>query len=639
MSTNPYVSLPDPEDGPDPDARLFRLRNEHWEALQRGASIDLEDWATTHPEDRDKLPHLRLVSRLHDALQMVREDSSTDAPPTVAPSSGQAARQFLEPGTLIDQCRIERLLGYGGMGEVYLAEHTAMGNKIAVKVLPARRVEDTEAVRRFRQEVRVLARMSPHPNVAAALHASEYQGRCYLVMEYVPGMDLHEHVRRHGPLPWEQACALVRQIAVGLEYVHGHHIVHRDLKPSNLLLTPAGTVKILDLGLARHRPAEVLRADGSLTPDGAVLGTLDYMAPEQAQSAAQADARSDLYSLGCTFYYLLTGKAPFADRIGLDKLMAHARDAAPLLREQRPDVPAAMAEIVHRLLAKKPEDRYGSAQVLIEALDNALTEGKVAEEAPPRPKAKRVTRRALAIAGLGLAALVLVAMWLWDFRTTEASGEARVADSRSTQVPATHVPGEPLSGQFTLRIYSVDGEYRGKVGEDPDVLPVRNNERVHLEVRLNQPACVYLLWVDSQGNVDPLYPWMHGFGFSNLPRAGALVQELQSPPELNKGWRVVGPSGLETAMLLVRRNPLPAEGAKDLERMIGKLGASRFRNPKECAVLRWDLGQLSIAQEMGQNRGLDKEAAEIDEPLLALMQRLQSHFDMMRAFRFAHQGD
>src|SRR5262249_44189627 len=171
---------------------------------------------------------------------------------------------------------------------------------------------------------------------AIALHASVYQGRCYLVMEYVPGIDLHEQVCQHGPLPWEQACALVRQIAAGLEYVHGHDIVHRDLKPSNLMVTPDGTVKILDLGLARQRLAEVVQAGGSLTPDGAVLGTLDYLAPEQARSAAHADARSDLYSLGCTWYYLLTGKAPFGDRVGLDKITAHARDVAPSVRQQRP---------------------------------------------------------------------------------------------------------------------------------------------------------------------------------------------------------------------------------------------------------------------------------------------------------------
>jgi probable HAF family extracellular repeat protein len=355
-------------------------------------SLDLTDFAGKRPQDPNQQP------RLPAPAPRVPSDSAPSETSTLSRSdgTGSAERGFLEPGTVIDQCRIDSLLGHGGMGEVYLAEHTVLRKKVAVKVLPAHRVGDTEAVRRFQQEVRMQARMNPHPNVAAAFHASEYQGRCYLVMEYVPGINLHEHVRREGPLGWEQACALVRQIAVGLDYVHKHEIVHRDLKPSNLLLTPDGTVKILDLGLASHRPAEVLLPDGSLTPDGLVLGSLDYLAPEQARSAAQADARSDLYSLGCTFYYLLTGKAPFADRAGLDKITAHARDVPPSLRQQRPDVPEAVAGIVEKLLAKKPEDRYASAHDLIAALDNAVTAmpAPSGADAPVPPLGKRVHRAA-----------------------------------------------------------------------------------------------------------------------------------------------------------------------------------------------------------------------------------------------------
>jgi serine/threonine protein kinase len=355
------------------------------------SSPGLGDWIREHLGT-----HLPVPGPLYAARALVHEDSATDNPSTLSRSdrAGAAERQFLEPGTVIDQCRIESLLGYGGMGEVYLAEHTVLGNKVAVKVLPAQRAGDAEALRRFLQEMRAQACMSPHPNVAAAFHASAYQGRCYLVMEYVPGVDLAQHVRRHGPLSYEQACAWVRQIAVGLDYLHQHDIVHRDLKPSNLRLTPDGTVKILDLGLARHRPAEILLADGSLTPDGAVLGTLDYLAPEQAESAAQADARSDLYSLGCTFYYLLTGKAPFADRAGLEKIIAHARKDPPSLRQQRPGVPEAVAAIVERLLAKKPQDRYASAHDLIDALDKAARAMRSRARALVAPQARRTRRTA-----------------------------------------------------------------------------------------------------------------------------------------------------------------------------------------------------------------------------------------------------
>jgi serine/threonine protein kinase len=617
MNVDPHPTAPGPDNGVDPDIGLFVLLNEYWEALRRGETTQLGDWATTDPEDRDKLARLRLVSRLHDALQMLREDSDILPAPVCTSPEGGAARQFLEPGMVIEQCRIERLLGYGGMGEVYLAEHTVLGKKVAIKLLPAHRVGDAPAVRRFKKEVRILAFMSPHPNVAAALHASEYQGRLYLVMEYVPGIDLQEHVRRHGPLPWEQACALVRQIAVGLEYVHKHKIVHRDLKPSNLLLTPDGTVKILDLGLARHRPSGL--AVGSLeTPDGAVLGSLDYLAPEQAQSAAKADARSDLYSLGCTFYYLLVGKPPFADRVGLEKISAHARDAPPSLRHQRPDVPEAVAAVVDKLLAKKPEDRYASARELLEALDTALKAPEAGADTQELPSKPKRSRRGLIFAGLGLGALALASVLVVAFGPWAAN--------------VRH-----LSGDLVLRVWTDDGSKRGsKVGEDPAALPVRNGELVHLEARLNQPAYAYLIWVDTQGSAASLYPWEER-NFEKLPAAQASVQELHSPPKLAMGWPVVGPSGLETAMLLVRRTPLPVH--VNLVEAIGKLKRSPLRDPREVAVRGFDQDQPTGLLDIGQNRGLGTVAAEVDEPLMQLMERLRPHFEMIRAVRFAHQGD
>src|SRR5262249_5301053 len=157
-----------------------------------------------------------------------------------------------------------------------------LGKKVAVKVLAARLADDARALARFLNEVQSLARLDPHPNVAAAFHASMYQGRLYLVMEYVPGIDLKRHLRQGGPLPVAGACAFIRQAALGLEYVHRHSIVHRDVKPSNLMLTPEGTVKVLDLGLARQVAPGGRGTESSLTPSGAVLGTFDYLAPEQA---------------------------------------------------------------------------------------------------------------------------------------------------------------------------------------------------------------------------------------------------------------------------------------------------------------------------------------------------------------------
>jgi serine/threonine-protein kinase len=184
-------------------------------------------------------------------------------------------------------------------------------------------------------------------------------------------LSLKAHVRQPGPLGPVDACALIRQVAVGLDHAHRHGIVHRDIKPSNLVLTPDGVVKILDLGLARLIGAGTSDSHMPQTDPGALLGTLDYMAPEQALDARHADARSDLYSLGCTFYFLLAGRPPFDEQSDLEKVMAHAmRDPEPI-RKVRADVPQAVAEIVHRLLAKKPDGRYQSARELVAGLDAA----------------------------------------------------------------------------------------------------------------------------------------------------------------------------------------------------------------------------------------------------------------------------
>jgi tRNA A-37 threonylcarbamoyl transferase component Bud32 len=481
-------------------------------------------------------------------------------------SAGSAGRRFLEPGTLIDHYRIESLLGHGGMGEVYLAEHTVMGKKVAVKVLPAQRSGDAAALRRFLREVRVQARMSPHANVTAALHAGEYQGRYYLVMEYVPGVDLAEHVRLQRRLPWQEACTLVRQVAVGLDYIHRHDIVHRDLKPSNLLLTPDGTVKILDLGLARHRPSEIPLTDSTLTPDGAVLGSLDYQAPEQARSAAQADARSDLYSLGCTFYHLLTGKTPFADRVGFEKIAAHACDVPPSLRQQRPDVPEAVVAVVEKLLAKRPEDRYASARRLIDALDTAATVKHSGAGAQVPPQADRVGRAAnpaarpepappvappavrprlfrvplLAGAGMGIVVASFVVWRPW----------ARAPDSPEPPKPAA--PVAPLRVQ-KFRAFLLEETPTERLGHElgTGVFAAHFGNDVQLQAEFSEPVYCFLLAFNPDGKEQLCWP-------AN-PRQPPVRQNRLDYPE--KRWvffRLNDGVGLQAFVLLASRQPLPA---------------------------------------------------------------------------------
>jgi serine/threonine protein kinase len=589
MSSDPYATVTDPEDEPDPNAELFALRNEHWEALQRGASVNLEEWARAHPKEQHKLPHLRLVNRLHDALQIVKEDSF-EAPATQPPeaTAGRSPRQFLEPGTVIDEFRIESLLGHGGMGEVYLAEHTVMGNKVAVKLLPAERGGDADALRRFLQEVRVQARMSPHANVAAAFHAGAYQGRYYLVMEYIPGVNLEEQVRQQGPVPWEQACALIRQVAVGLDYVHGHDIVHRDLKPSNLRLTPNGTVKILDLGLARYRPAEVLER-ASLTPDGAVLGTLDYMAPEQAKSAGKADVRSDLYSLGCTFYCLLTGKAPFADRVWLDKLTAHARDAPLPVRERRSDVPEAVAAVVHKLLAKKPEERYPSARALLDAVDAALARARSEHEVLPdhpmpywrrwvvaawKPRFLRAVVTGLAlVSALGLlftVAGMALRHWLRPPAPSPVLEDKQDPPELSPVLKdwTIKIRRERDDQQHFKRELVIDGK-----DQDPEPIwpPLGPRDDFQLVGAFERPTFWYVLWFDTRGQVTVAASAAEAQAKVEYPREKYVAVDAADPPGVH-------------VLVLAAGTVSPREGVKALASQLQGMGRPPPEPPQRWAL-------------------------------------------------------
>ena len=254
------------------------------------------------------------------------------------------------------QYRLLGFLGQGGMGRVYKALHIHLNREVAIKVIRGRDPGGT-GVQRFLQEMKALGRLV-HPHVVHATDAGVWDDHHYLVMEYLNGSDLLKLVRALGRLPIADACELISQAALGLQYAHEKGLVHRDIKPSNLFVTREGVLKILDLGLVRIQ--DEVPAEG-LTPSGAVLGTYDYMAPEQAADPHNADIRADLYSLGCTLYFLLSGTPPFSGpEYGsqTQKLFGHAQDQAQPVAEKRPEVPAALAAILDRLLAKRAEDRF-----------------------------------------------------------------------------------------------------------------------------------------------------------------------------------------------------------------------------------------------------------------------------------------
>jgi eukaryotic-like serine/threonine-protein kinase len=226
-------------------------------------------------------------------------------------------------------------LGQGGMGMVLKAQHRRMERVVALKVISPKAVRSPEALARFHREVKAAARLE-HPNIVIAHDADEAAGTHFMVMQYVEGSDLSAMVRQHGPLAVGRALDCILQAARGLQYAHEHGVVHRDIKPANLLLDEQGTVKILDMGLARLDSAGVQQDE--LTGTGQIMGTVDYMAPEQAVDTKHADARADIYSLGVTLWYLLTGRHLYAGETPLEKIMAHQTKPIPSLRAARPEV-------------------------------------------------------------------------------------------------------------------------------------------------------------------------------------------------------------------------------------------------------------------------------------------------------------
>ena len=279
--------------------------------------------------------------------------------------AGGANRLVLGSYVILDK------LGAGGMGTVYKAQHRRMKRVVALKVLPTAKMSKSGMVQRFQREVEAAAKLD-HPNVVTAHDADEHRGLHYLVMEYVDGFDLAYLVERCGRLPGESVDWII-QVAKGLNYAHSQGVVHRDIKPANLLLDTNGTVKILDMGLARFDE----QADGSedeasgLTQMGEIIGTLDFMSPEQAEDTRRADARSDIYSLGCTLYYLLTAQYLYSEDTVLKKLLAHRTKPIPSLRSVCSDVSEPLDLFFQKMVAKSPDDRPQTMGEVIEELQAA----------------------------------------------------------------------------------------------------------------------------------------------------------------------------------------------------------------------------------------------------------------------------
>ncbi len=384
--------------------------------------------------------HLEHCPRCRELVEAVPDDPLASL---VRSARGEGRWSLADPShPLADHPRykVVELVGAGGMGAVYRAEHQVMQRTVALKVINPHLLNRAGVVERFRREVTAAAALA-HPNIVTAYDAEQVGDTHFLVMEYVPGVTLDRLVHDQGPLPIRQASDYARQAALGLQHAFQSGMVHRDIKPHNLMLAPSGQVKILDFGLARfarevhphplseaRAEAETLfeesfrpiRAECEVTIDGFLLGTADYIAPEQAEDPGAADIRADIYSLGCTLYFLLTGQAPFSGGTVMEKLRAHRSHAAPPLSCLRPDVPPALIRIVEQMMAKNPDWRFQTPGDVVLALAEvagadgqgpgrfAFT-GSPTASPPSRPGRRRVFLVALAVilASAGLAAYFL----------------------------------------------------------------------------------------------------------------------------------------------------------------------------------------------------------------------------------------
>ena len=283
-------------------------------------------------------------------------------------SPGEATAEMPEEGDEFAGHQVGELLGEGGMGKVYRASGPD-GNTVALKVLRTELSSDDGFRKRFEREA-TMAKRVQHAHVVKTLDAGEHGGVLYLTQEFIGGGSLDEAIEREQQLELERAVKICIEVAAGLDAMHAEGLVHRDIKPHNIMLADDGTAYIADFGLAKDREASTV-----LTRMGQAMGSLDYMAPEQIRGV-EVDARADVYALGCVMFECLTGKAPFADRKGMQVMWAHLRDEPPDPAAERPDIPGSVGWSIRKALAKEPEERPPTATAYARMLQMAARSGE-----------------------------------------------------------------------------------------------------------------------------------------------------------------------------------------------------------------------------------------------------------------------
>lgn len=426
--------------------------------------------------------------------------------------------------------RLLEPLGSGGMSSVFRAVHEGSGAEVAVKVLPRYLAKNPVLLQRFLREAQS-AEALDHPNIVSIFDHGTEDGRYYLVLEYVRGLDLHDHVKRVGPLSLKLAVEVAEQAVEALEYATSKGLIHRDIKPANLLLGERDRLKVIDLGLALQREAE----DERVTRDGTTVGTVDYMAPEQARDSRGATALSDQYSLGCTLYYLLTGLPPFPGGDIADKLRRHALSPAPDIRAHRSDAPPELAELIRRMMAKNPADRFPDLGALRAGIQALPASARVDDEP-------------------GLDFALLADEEEADFALGPA--RAAVADVVTMMAAPAASDFKETSAEELRRLLAGEAE----AGRDVDRPALLDGDAV-VASDAAQPAGP-TAFSDDEGRLDSIDRPGRGVGGIPVREAGAVRESRGSP----QAWAIGGAAiGLVGALFLV--------GAITLSRALGPVPA------------------------------------------------------------------
>jgi len=506
----------------------------------------------------------------------------TSSSPTPPPAISDSAYRILEgrvmPGDRLGHFELVEYVGGGGMGRVFRAIDTRLGRTVALKVLVPDQATDADALQRFQNEAQSSARLD-HDNIARVYYVGEERGLSFIVFEFIEGVNVRLLVERRGALPLAEAVSYTLQVAEALAHADARRVIHRDIKPSNVLISPEGRVKLIDMGLARLRQADPAVAD--LTASGVTLGTFDYISPEQARDPRNADIRSDIYSLGCTLFFMLAGQPPFPEGTVLQKLLQHQGDQAPEIRQFRADLPEESSRILRKMMAKDPRHRYaGPAELVADLLLLAEQIGLRPMSptsriwlTPQEPSVPFLQRHLPWIAPVAaLVCIVLLLDFFWSSPrpsgNTEGEIDAVAVLPQKTSPPPTPAPAGSRSP--------------GAVAPEKQAKPPESK-------LTNRPNAAGLAIGSSRGGLSlaeeglPL-PGMVTAGENNVPATGDGVVPDSDPVDHSTSPDVVNPR--RSGVLIVSETP---EGENEFSSLEAACAAARngetielrFNGPRE----------------------------------------------------------